>query len=46
MAEQLDVPVEADARAGLQFCKAVAQVCIRMLEDGATFSTGLSYSCV
>ena len=31
---------ESDARAGIAFCKAVAQVCIRLLEDGASFSSG------
>ena len=42
MADQIEVPVESDARAGLHFCKAVAQVCVKMIDDGASFSTGVS----
>ena len=40
VADQIEVPVESDAKAGLQFCKAVAQVCVKMLDDGASFSNG------
>ena len=43
VADQIEVPVESDARAGLHFCKAVAQVCVKMIDDGASFSTGASY---
>jgi hypothetical protein len=43
VADQIEVAVESDAKAGLHFCKAVAQVCVKMIDDGASFSTGASY---
>ena len=46
MADQLDVAIDSDAKAGIQFCKAVAHVCVRMIDDGATFSTGSLVFCV
>ena len=41
MADQLDINVDSSIKAGLHFCKAVAQVCIHMLDDGAAFSAAV-----
>ena len=41
MADQLDINVDSSVKAGLHFCKAVAQVCIHMLDDGAAFSAAV-----
>ena len=42
MADQLDVTLDSDAKAGLHFCKAVALVCTRMIEDMASFSAAIT----
>eukprot|EP00960_Hanusia_phi_P036500 752347-Hanusia_phi.AAC.4 len=41
MAEQLDVHLDSLPKDSLQFCRSVSSICIKMIEDGASFTNSI-----